>query len=185
MQLHQACLTSRSPGDWLTGQALVDPLLSAAQVATLRQITSGWLVQQTARDGADWSVPDGQPDCIHALAALGTAIIGDKDAALWPALLRGVPTGFDNGLPASNVFAPRDVGRSICSTSSGGQGGILPSQLAIGSTQLSPARLHGSSCGLFFGHRGCPQNCSCAQIGSRSARGSDPVMCGEARGFLL
>ena len=58
--------------------------------------------------GVDWSVPDGQPYCLHALAAFG-AVVGDKDVALWPALLRGVPTGFDNGIPASNVFAPRCV----------------------------------------------------------------------------
>ena len=86
----------------------MDPLLLAAEVDTLRQITSDWMVQQGAAGGVDWSVPDGQPYCLHALAAFGAAV-GDKDVALWPALLHGVPTGFDNDIPASNVFAPRCV----------------------------------------------------------------------------
>ncbi|CAJ1368361.1 unnamed protein product, partial [Effrenium voratum] len=97
---------SRRLADCRTGGALVDPLLSAAEVDTLRQITSDWMVQQGG--GGDWSVPDGQPYCLHALAAFG-AVVSDKDVALWPALLRGVPTGLDNGIPASNVFAPRCV----------------------------------------------------------------------------
>ena len=95
----------RQLADCRTGCARVHPLLSAAEVDTLRQVTSDWTVQQGAPGGVDWSVPDGQPYCLHALAAFGAAV-GDKDVALWPALLRGVPIGFDNDIPASNVFAP-------------------------------------------------------------------------------
>ena len=54
----------------------------------------------------DWSIPPEQPFCLRALHSL-CAFIGDPDTALFPALLQGVPTGFQHNIPASHVFSPK------------------------------------------------------------------------------
>ena len=50
-------------------------------------------------------MPPGQPYCLHALQCLSECL-GDRDRSLWHCLLHGVPTGFDENIPPSNVFLP-------------------------------------------------------------------------------
>ena len=66
-----------------------------------------------------WDVPCGQPYCLEALHCL-SRLLSDKDVMLFPALAQGVPTGYDQDIPASHVFSPRptdvqpDVELQIC-----------------------------------------------------------------------
>eukprot|EP00438_Fugacium_kawagutii_P000882 Skav218514 [mRNA] locus=scaffold1564:342744:345770:+ [translate_table: standard] len=55
----------------------------------------------------DWTVPPGQPFCLHALQQIAT-FLDDPDCALFPSLLAGVPTGFHDDIPPSHVFTPID-----------------------------------------------------------------------------
>ena len=57
----------------------------------------------------DFSVAEGQPYCLSALQRLST-ILADKDTSLFPALLQGVPTGFDDDIPRSHTLRPRRQG---------------------------------------------------------------------------
>ncbi|CAE7042088.1 unnamed protein product [Symbiodinium sp. CCMP2592] len=61
----------------------------------------------------DWnfSVKEGQPYCLSALERLST-MLGDKDTSLFPALQKGVPTGFDGDIPRSHTLRPRDPDNS-------------------------------------------------------------------------
>ena len=52
-----------------------------------------------------WDIPDGQPYALHALSAL-SGCLQDKASALFPALLSGVPTGFDCDIPPSGCLLP-------------------------------------------------------------------------------
>ncbi|CAE7896988.1 Plscr3, partial [Symbiodinium necroappetens] len=54
----------------------------------------------------DFSVPPGQPYCLSALSRL-SHLIADKDTSLFPALMQGVPTGFDKDIPRSHTLRPR------------------------------------------------------------------------------
>eukprot|EP00435_Cladocopium_sp_Y103_P059768 s21_g21.t1 len=52
----------------------------------------------------NWDVPADQPFCLHALHQVSHAMT-DTDTALFPSLLRGVPTGYHGDIPRSHVFA--------------------------------------------------------------------------------
>ena len=54
----------------------------------------------------DWQVRDDQPLCLHALAALSN-LMGDPDVHLFPSLIAGVSTGYQEDIPPSHVFAQK------------------------------------------------------------------------------
>ena len=82
-----------------------DPLFTSDEVLRLRSLISQFFQRRNAT--IDWTIPDGQPYCLHALAFL-SAFISDKDSTLFAALLQGVPTGFHHDIPLSQVlFAMR------------------------------------------------------------------------------
>ena len=86
-----------------------DALFSADEVLALRAMWSSWFTRK-GWPAPDWTVPPSQPYCLHALSALSRAM-GDRDDMLFPCLLEGIPTGFFNDIPRSNVFIPvEDVG---------------------------------------------------------------------------
>ncbi|CAE7485565.1 unnamed protein product, partial [Symbiodinium necroappetens] len=89
-----------------------EPLFSEAEVAELRKLTSAWFAQQGVAS-VSWDIPEFQPYCLSALQAIA-AVVSDKDDALWPALLRGVPTGINGDIPRSNVFVPVQAEESVC-----------------------------------------------------------------------
>ena len=96
-----------------------DPLFTPEEVARLRSLISQFFHRRGAL--IDWSIPDGQPYCLHALSFLST-FISDKDSTLFAALLQGVPTGFHHDIPLSQVLfvneppAVSDADLSICHT---------------------------------------------------------------------
>eukprot|EP00435_Cladocopium_sp_Y103_P026735 s420_g6.t1 len=51
----------------------------------------------------DWSIRTDQPMHLSIMAALST-IMDDNDRTLFPMLLHGAPTGFDNNIPPSGCF---------------------------------------------------------------------------------
>jgi hypothetical protein len=55
----------------------------------------------------DWRVRDDQPLSLHALAAI-SEYMQDPDINLFPALIRGVSTGFQDEIAPSNVFARKE-----------------------------------------------------------------------------
>ena len=52
---------------------------------------------------SSWSIRSDQPLCLDALQCV-SAFMNDPDTSLFPSLLAGVSTGFDGGIPPSNVF---------------------------------------------------------------------------------
>ena len=64
-----------------------------------------WLVEFLEAQGVhvDWSIPDDQPMCLHVLHAV-QKLLQDKDTALFPYLISGVPTGFDEAILPSQCF---------------------------------------------------------------------------------
>ena len=86
-----------------------ESLLSADDIARLQSIFGNWLQEQTG-NSVDWSIPQDQPYCLHALSALSSAL-QDCDMSLFGALLQGVPTGFKQDIPLSGCFAPS--GRAV------------------------------------------------------------------------
>ena len=99
--------------------AVKDPLFTDEEVLLLRSLISQFFQRRGA--AIDWTIPDGQPYCLHALAFLST-FISDKDPTLFAALLQGVPTGFHHDIPLSKVLfvneppAATDEDLSICDT---------------------------------------------------------------------
>ena len=89
-----------------------DAVFSEAEVAELRELTSAWFAQQGVAS-VSWEIPEFQPYCLSALQAIA-AVVSDRDTALWPALLRGVPTGINGDIPRSNVFVPVQAAESAC-----------------------------------------------------------------------
>ena len=77
------------------------PLFSPDEIASLRQNVASHF-QQAGHD-MHWNIPEGQPYCLHALAAL-SAFMQDKDKTLFTALLQGVPTGFHHDIPLSGTL---------------------------------------------------------------------------------
>lgn len=63
--------------------------------------------KQHGAPNVDWSIPEGQPFCLHALKLMAS-IIHDPDTALFQHLLDGVPTGFQKDIPCSHVFTTID-----------------------------------------------------------------------------
>ena len=96
-----------------------DPLFTSDEVLLLRSLISQFFQRRDAT--IDWTIPDGQPYCLHALAFLST-FISDRDSTLFAALLQGVPTGFHHDIPLSQVLfaneppAVHDEELSICVT---------------------------------------------------------------------
>ena len=56
-------------------------------------------------ENISWQPHEGQPYSLFAMQALAH-VMQDKDEALWPALMSGVPTGHFQDIPRSNVFMP-------------------------------------------------------------------------------
>ena len=81
------------------------PLFSTDEVGELRTIFAACFQSSFGITSVDWSVPPGQPYCLHALQCLSECL-EDRDRSLWHCLLQGVPTGFDGDIPPSNVFLP-------------------------------------------------------------------------------
>ena len=96
-----------------------DPLFSPEEIALLRSLIAQFFLKRGAV--IDWTIPDGQPYCLHALAFLSD-FLSDRDSTLFAALLQGVPTGFHNDIPLSRVLfandppAAADEDLSICTT---------------------------------------------------------------------
>ena len=84
------------------------PLFSSEEVCRIRSIFDDFFVSKELPK-PDWSVPDFQPYCLHALAQLLTAV-QDKDVTLWSSVLEGVLTGFNDDIPLSRVFIPQASG---------------------------------------------------------------------------
>ena len=104
-KLHAWLLESRVPCRFnalLQGHEL-SGLFSSEEVAHARSLFSAWLVEQGHSGHVSWDIPSGQPYALHALAALSSCL-KDRDSALFPALLAGVPTGFDSDIPASGCL---------------------------------------------------------------------------------
>ena len=76
------------------------------EIVQLRVLFGQWASSQGGPSCIDWSVDPEQPYCLRALQVLST-LLRDPDRALFPALIEGVPTGFDRNIPDSNVFAKR------------------------------------------------------------------------------
>ena len=96
-----------------------DPLFSREEITLLRSLIAQFFQKRGA--AIDWTIPDGQPYCLHALAFL-SEFLADRDSTLFAALLQGVPTGFHHDIPLSHVLfandplAACDEDLSICST---------------------------------------------------------------------
>lgn len=56
----------------------------------------------------DWTIREDQPLCLLALQQI-SSLISDPDTELFSALLAGVPTGFCNDIPPSNIFSTKTV----------------------------------------------------------------------------
>ena len=82
------------------------PLFTEAETVWLRE--SFCRFSSTLSPSSDWDfeIAEGQPYCLAALARRST-LLGDKDTSLFPALQKGVPTGFDNDIPRSHTLRPR------------------------------------------------------------------------------
>ena len=63
---------------------------------------------------SSWSIRPDQPLCLEALQCI-SAFMNDPDTSLFPSLLEGVSTGFDGGIPPSNVFHIKDTNDDVAS----------------------------------------------------------------------
>ena len=81
-----------------------EPFFAHHHIANLRSLTNKWW-SAAAQDDAvlDWTIPAGQPYALFALHKL-SVFLQDPDSALWPCLQQGVPTGFHNDIPPSNIW---------------------------------------------------------------------------------
>ena len=86
-----------------------ESLFQASEVSSLRGIFELWLESLPKPRQVSWCVSEGQPYCLEALQ-LVSALVSDRDTALFPCLLSGVPTGFDADIPLSNVLVPQGAG---------------------------------------------------------------------------
>ncbi|CAE7409167.1 unnamed protein product [Symbiodinium sp. CCMP2592] len=87
------------------------PLFSAEETEWLRSSFKRFSDSHSPCQDWNFSVKEGQPYCLSALERLST-MLGDKDTCLFPALQKGVPTGFDGDIPRSHTLRPRDSGNS-------------------------------------------------------------------------
>ena len=90
---------------WHVQSSKDSPLFTMDEIGEPRAIFSSWFQSAFGVASVDWSVPEGQPYCLHALQCLSKCL-GDRDRALWHCLLQGGPTGYDGDIPPSNVFLP-------------------------------------------------------------------------------
>ena len=107
LKLHAWLLEAKVPcrlHALLEGKEL-EALFSLQEVAHARSLFSSWMVAKGCKEQISWDIPSGQPYALHALSALSKCL-GDRDTALFPALLAGAPTGFDNDIPASGCLLP-------------------------------------------------------------------------------
>ena len=77
------------------------PPFSTQQLAPFTNFLVEFLESQGY--GVNWDIPADQPMHLHILHSL-QKILDDPDVALFPYLLDGVPTGFDEPIRASNCF---------------------------------------------------------------------------------
>ena len=106
-KLHSWLLEARVPcrlHALLHGQELSE-LFFSEEVSHARSLFSAWLQENGHTGHVCWDISVGQPYALHALHAL-SACLQDKDSALFPALLAGVPTGFDSDIPPSGCLLP-------------------------------------------------------------------------------
>ncbi|CAE7204615.1 unnamed protein product [Symbiodinium sp. CCMP2592] len=87
------------------------PLLSEEETEWLRSSFKRFSDAHSPCQDWNFSVTEGQPYCLSALERLST-MLGDKDTSLFPALQKGVPTGFDSDIPRSHTLRPRDPNNS-------------------------------------------------------------------------
>ena len=83
-----------------------NPLFTEDETAWLQQSFKRFSDKHSTSQDWDFSVPPGQPYCLSALSRL-SHLIADKDTSLFPALMQGVPTGFDKDIPRSHTLRPR------------------------------------------------------------------------------
>ncbi|CAE7366635.1 unnamed protein product [Symbiodinium sp. CCMP2592] len=84
------------------------PLFSEEETSWLRGSFKRFSDAHSPAQDWDFSVKEGQPYCLSALERLST-LLGDKDTTLFPALQKGVPTGFDGDIPRSHTLRPRSA----------------------------------------------------------------------------
>ncbi|CAE7785030.1 unnamed protein product [Symbiodinium sp. CCMP2592] len=82
------------------------PLFSEEETEWLRSSFKRFSDAHSPCQDWNFSVKEGQPYCLSALERLST-MLGDKDTSLFPALQKGVPTGFDGDIPRSHTLRPR------------------------------------------------------------------------------
>ena len=82
------------------------PLFTEDETSWLQQSFKRFSDKHSTSQDWDFSVPPGQPYCLSALSRL-SHLIADKDTSLFPALMQGVPTGFDKDIPRSHTLRPR------------------------------------------------------------------------------
>ncbi|CAE7223789.1 unnamed protein product [Symbiodinium sp. CCMP2592] len=83
------------------------PLFSEEETEWLRSSFKRFSDSHSPCQDWNFSVKEGQPYCLSALERLST-MLGDKDTSLFPALQKGVPTGFDGDIPRSHTLRPRN-----------------------------------------------------------------------------
>ena len=57
---------------------------------------------------SSWSIREDQPLCLEPLQCV-SSFMHDPDSALFSSLLEGVSTGFDGGIPPSNIFHTKEI----------------------------------------------------------------------------
>ena len=82
------------------------PLFTEEETTWLQQSFKRFSDKHSTSQDWDFSVPPGQPYCLSALSRL-SHLVADKDTSLFPALMQGVPTGFDKDIPRSHTLRPR------------------------------------------------------------------------------
>ncbi|CAE7653223.1 Gapdh [Symbiodinium sp. CCMP2592] len=87
-------------------EASNSPLFSEEETEWLRSSFKRFSDSHSPCQDWDFSVKEGQPYCLSALERLSN-MLGDKDTSLFPALQKGVPTGFDGDIPRSHTLRPR------------------------------------------------------------------------------
>ena len=83
-----------------------EPLFTEDETSWLQQSFQRFSDKHSTSQDWDFSIPPGQPYCLSALSRL-SHLVADKDTSLFPALMQGVPTGFDKDIPRSHTLRPR------------------------------------------------------------------------------
>ena len=80
------------------------PLFDQSEIEQIRALFDSLFCKHGLAN-ISWQPHDGQPYSLLAMQALAH-VMQDKDEALWPALMSGVPTGHFQDIPRSDVFMP-------------------------------------------------------------------------------